>query len=100
MIASARWFPALIADFGAAELLIVMRLQTEEALCTSSTTAMVTMNSDKVTAKRKPEASIGCASNSSIDEPGTLANQLQPQLQTNASEDSPNLLLYKKVTFI
>ncbi|XP_065165297.1 regulator of G-protein signaling 7 isoform X2 [Atheta coriaria] len=58
---------------------------------------MVTMNSDKVTAKRKPEASIGCASNSSIDEPGTLANQLQPQLQTNASEDSPNLLLYKKM---
>ncbi|XP_017771922.1 PREDICTED: regulator of G-protein signaling 7 isoform X2 [Nicrophorus vespilloides] len=51
---------------------------------------MVTMNSDKVSAKRKPEI-IGCAGGSKDDPP------FLPLSTSNSSEESPNHLLYKKM---
>lgn len=53
---------------------------------------MVTMNSEKVGAKRKPETSVaGCAGGSNEDAAVT------PYQPSTASEESPNHLLYKKV---
>ncbi|KAK9751909.1 GGL domain [Popillia japonica] len=49
------------------------------------------MNSDKVTAKRKPESNVGCAG-SSNEETTAVASY-----QSGSSEDSPNILLYKKM---
>lgn len=51
---------------------------------------MVTMNSDKAAAKRKPEANNGGCTGVSNEEPVSI----QP---TTSTEESPNHLLYKKV---
>lgn len=52
---------------------------------------MVTMNSDKVTAKRRLDTNVTSCAGSSNDE--TAVHTFHP----GSSEDSPNLLLYKKV---
>lgn len=53
---------------------------------------MVTMNSEKVGAKRKTDSSVsGCVEASSDD---TAISSYQPSTNT---EESPNNLLYKKV---
>lgn len=55
---------------------------------------MVTMNSDKAAAKRKPEPNNGGCM-------GTSANEelaVVPYQPLAAVEESPNQLLYKKVT--
>lgn len=53
---------------------------------------MVTMNSDKAQAKRKPEPSNGGYAGSSTD------NTVGAPHQLSAPDESPNHLLYKKVS--
>lgn len=56
---------------------------------------MVTMNSDKAAAKRKPEPNNGgCTGTSANDETAIAPYQPLP------AEESPNNLLYKKVSFL
>lgn len=56
---------------------------------------MVTMNSDKAAAKRKPEPNNGGCTATSTNEESFVPSQQQQQQQP--VEESPNHLLYKKV---
>ena len=52
---------------------------------------MVTMNSEKATAKRKQEPTVrGCSGQ--INDESVITSS-----QSSSAEDSPNILLYKKV---